>query len=570
MSLTTALFTGLTGMDVHGKSLDVIGDNITNVNTAGFKSSRAVFETQLSSNLSLGTAPSAESGGTNPTQIGLGTKFGGTQRNMGNGAIQSTGKNTDLALEGAGFFILEQNGKSSYTRNGSFDLDSERRLVAPNGARVQGYGVDQNFNITQGGLDDIQIPVGSLTLAEATRNVELAGNLNASGATASNGARIASGAMTDLNNPGPADESTLLTDLSRNGADPLFQTGDVVTINGAEKGGKLLGNHAFEVGPDNTTDADGFGTTLGDFTSFLNNFLGLSGNSNNGGETSGVSVNGDGEMVITGDHGKDNHIKLETSDIASNGITSQPFLLNTQQDADGESVRTSFEAYDSLGTPIAVDLTLVLEDKDSSGTGWRYYAESSDNQDGGRFLDTGTLRFDSFGEIEDDTPPVIGISREGTGAADPMQVTLDFMTQGNFTALTSQGSEANAVHQDGTPVGTLESFSVQENGVITGAFTNGLSRDLGQVAVATFTNPEGLVAKGGNAFEAGAASGLPVNVAPLSAGAGRIVSGALEQSNVDLSKEFVDLISTSTGFSASSRVISTSDQLIQQLLAMGR
>ncbi|MEX0741479.1 MAG: flagellar hook-basal body complex protein, partial [Phycisphaeraceae bacterium] len=246
------------------------------------------------------------------------------------------------------------------------------------------------------------------------------------------------------------------------------------------------------------------------------------------------------------------------------------FLMTDQRAADGESVRTSFEAYDSLGTPLSIDVTMVLESRSSTGTSWTYYAESGDNENAGRFLGSGNIDFNTFGELSTLTPPTIGISRAGTGAVDPMAVTLDFISQSNFTSLSSQSSEFNAVSQDGTPVGVLDSFNVEQTGVITGSFTNGLTRSLGQVAVATFANAEGLVDGGGNTFQAGANSGLAVNVAPLSSGAGRVISGALEQSNVDLSKEFVDLITTSTGYSASSRVITTSDQLIQQLLAMAR
>jgi len=125
-----------------------------------------------------------------------------------------------------------------------------------------------------------------------------------------------------------------------------------------------------------------------------------------------------------------------------------------------------------------------------------------------------------------------------------------------------------AVNRDGSPVGTLDSFSIAQDGTINGAFTNGLTRPVGQVSVATFSNPEGLVEAGENMFEAGPNSGTPVQVAPQSMGAGRVVPGALELSNVDLSQEFVDMITANTGFSASSRVIRTSDEMLQQLLSI--
>jgi flagellar hook protein FlgE len=121
-------------------------------------------------------------------------------------------------------------------------------------------------------------------------------------------------------------------------------------------------------------------------------------------------------------------------------------------------------------------------------------------------------------------------------------------------------------NQDGSQIGTLESFSVGADGAITGSYSNGQTKALGQVAIATFANQDGLVDQGGNEFTAGAGSGAAVISTPGQLGSGQIVAGALEQSNVDLSTEFVNMIVASTGFSAASRVISTSNQLITDLL----
>ena len=124
--------------------------------------------------------------------------------------------------------------------------------------------------------------------------------------------------------------------------------------------------------------------------------------------------------------------------------------------------------------------------------------------------------------------------------------------------------------QDGSPIGTLTNFSIGETGLITGAFTNGLTRSIGQVAVGKFSNPAGLVDVGNNIFSIGPNSGDPIVTSPLDFGTGRLIGGALELSNVDLSREFIDMIVTSTGYSASSRVIQTTDELIDQLLVLGR
>src|SRR5262249_26298868 len=139
-----------------------------------------------------------------------------------------------------------------------------------------------------------------------------------------------------------------------------------------------------------------------------------------------------------------------------------------------------------------------------------------------------------------------------------------------MTALTSTKSTLLMSNQDGLPMGTLTSFSVGANGIITGAFDNGLTSNLGQVALATFDNSQGLVDKGGNMYITGGNSGVPKITGPLTLSAGSIRSGSLEASNVDLSKEFINMIVASTGFSAASRVISTSDQLLTELLNTSR
>lgn len=565
MSLTTALFTGLTGMDVSTKALDVIGNNITNVNTIGFKSSRALFETQLSANLSDGSAPTATSGGTNPSQIGLGVQFSGVTRNFRNGAIQTTGNNTDLAIEGPGLFILNSNGQTLYSRDGGFTLDSQHNLVNASGGVVQGFNIDSNFNITSI-LGAINVPLGNLPVAEATRNVNFSGNLNAAGAIATTGSITQSQAMLDLaNGNAPSTATTLLTDTSADGLTPLFTTGEIVTIQGVEKGDKSLGTFTFEVGAINTTNSDANGTDVQSFLDFLRDVNGL----DTSVDGAGATIDAAGRINITGNFGTANDIKLQTANITTNGSPSQPFVFTKAQDATGESVRTTFVAFDSLGTPLTVDLTAVLTSKSASGTSWRFYAEGKDDTDLSLSLGSGTLAFDTFGQLSNVTNANISIDRQNTGAVDPLTLTLNFDKK-DFTALTSTTSTLAAIFQDGSPTGQLQSFGIGEDGVITGSFSNGLTRAMGQVALATFGNPNGLVDAGPNLFKAGPNSGLAITVAPKTFGAGRVVSGAVELSNVDLSQEFVNMITVTTGFSAASRLITTSDQLIQQLLALGR
>jgi flagellar hook protein FlgE len=165
----------------------------------------------------------------------------------------------------------------------------------------------------------------------------------------------------------------------------------------------------------------------------------------------------------------------------------------------------------------------------------------------------------------------IQVDRANTGADSPLSIDL-FFGQGadNVTSLTDDHSALAAANRDGSPLGTLSGFGIGPDGIIVGAFTNGLTRNLGQVVVATFTNNEGLLDEGGNMFSTGANSGTAQITTAGTLGAGLISGGALEQSNVDLSDEFIKMITASTGYSASSRVIKTTDELFQQLLVLGR
>jgi flagellar hook protein FlgE len=239
--------------------------------------------------------------------------------------------------------------------------------------------------------------------------------------------------------------------------------------------------------------------------------------------------------------------------------------------ATGESVNTTFTTYDSLGNPVDVDVTATLQSTSNTGSTWAFSATSPQDTNASTFtpggtgslLGDGTLTFDNTGKLTSSTGTTVSIARDNTGATTPMDVTLDFS---GVTALSSTASTLTSATQDGFPEGSLSTFSVGEDGTITGSFTNGQTQVLGQLALATFNNNQGLVNQGGNLYAPGPASGQPVIGAPEQSGAGTVLSGQLEGSNVDLSKQFTDLITDSEGFTASSRVITTADQLITALL----
>ena len=571
MALSNALFAGLSGLNVNQVKLNVVSNNIANVNTVGFKSTRVLFKPQFYVTDSGGTQPTADFGGTNPSQRGLGAVVAGLDRNLTPGSIENTGNATDLAMDGEGYFIVKSN-EQKFTRDGSFSLNATDQLVTGSGEFVQGFGVDGNFNVISGQLGSITIPLGSLTTAEATTKVGLQGNLNTGGSVAEGASVLTTQLLTTVGGAAAPTQATLLTNVSSTIANgtALFAVGDTYTLDG-KKGvsSSEVRQGSFIVGA---------GSTLGDLMTFYQDTLGINTSVPDDGNaatpTAGVTVETDGadpnsvRMVVTGNLGAENALALQKESFRSG--TDYPFTFAedaTRNKPTGESTHGEVTAYDSLGNAVKLGITGVFESKANAGNLWRFYVESADATVGNRAVATGTLLFDGQGQLMSSTGTDITIPRDDTGAITPLSIELDFKQTNGFS---DQKSEWSKLEVNGSAIGTLTSFSIGANGIITGNFSNNVHRTLGQVAVATFSNPQGLVDRGGNMFMQGPNSGPAVIGAAGSLGAGKIQSGSLELSNVDLSEEFVNLILASTGFSASSRVISMSDRLIQELLNTSR
>lgn len=577
MASTTALFTGLSGLNVHARKLDVIGNNIANVNTTAFKSSKMLFESLFTRNYSLGSTPSDTLGGTNPKQVGNGVAIAGVQRNFNNGTFSATGDLRDLGIDGNGFFIVEREGQQFYTRAGSFRPDAEDNLTTVSGERLMGYMADEDFNIQEGQLVPVNIPIGKRTIAEATQNAVFAGNLNSEGDIATQGsiinilANATDGLLTTAG--GFIDSTTLLTEIEDPAAPgsttPAFVEGETFRLTEATKGEAQVPQAELEITAT---------TTVQDLMDFLTAALGIqtTGSANPDGNTPGITVDPTtGVISVVGNTGVDNDLRLDSADLVvlgTDGVSrGAAFTTDRTQQADGESVRTTMVVYDSLGSSVAYDITMVLEETPNTGPIWRYYLESGDDTDLDIALGTGQVRFDTEGQIDPDTSTIeVTIDRDQTGANQPLSFNISLSDSAGQITSTATESAMQGVYWDGLPPGTLETFGVADDGTILGRFSNGALRTLGRLVVANFTNPAGLVDSGGNLFETGANSGPAVVADPGTLGAGLIVSGSLEMSNVDLGEEFTQMILTSTGYSASSRVIRTADELMQQLLVLGR
>ncbi|GIT78573.1 flagellar hook protein FlgE [Leifsonia sp. LS1] len=386
-----SLYSGISGLRSHQTMLDVTGNNIANVNTTAFKSSAVQFQDTLSQLVQGAGGPQAQTGGTNPAQIGLGVLVAGISTNFTQGAAQATGRSTDMMINGDGFFVTNVGGETVYTRAGSFDPDALGRLVGPGGAILQGYNA-VNGVIQQGGaLSDITIPLKAVTPASATTAANVNGNL-------------------------PSD-------------------------------------------------------------------------------------------AVTGD----------------------------------QLVR-DISVYDANGTERKLTLTFT-----KSATGWDVSGTD------GTATTTGAMTFNN------------GVLATG-GALTVGGVNVNLSTVTGYSGLSTVAFK----DQNGRAAGTLESFTLSKDGTIIGLFSNGDKQAVARIALATFVNPGGLEKAGGSTYRATINSGAAQIGGPGEDGLGNIQGGSLEMSNVDLSQEFTNLIVAQRGFQANARIITTSDEVLQELTNLKR
>jgi flagellar hook protein FlgE len=560
MGLSSAVYTGLSGLNANQSRIDTIGNNIANVNTTAFKGSRTLFQTQFYETLSAGASPSDTTGGVNPMQYGRGVVVATTQQNFNSGAVQTTGLPSDLALEGEGFFIVETaDAEQRFTRDGAFALNAENDLISVDGNYLLGYGADAEGNIDETTLSRINIPLGTQSIARSTTEVSVRGDLSALSEVSLLSSESVSQALVD-GGANEATDTTLLTDL-RSASDPataLLIDGDSITVQGVSKGDRELPDATFVVGTD--------GTTLGDFANWLEIQLGIQEIDDAPG-AAGVTVE-NGSLVVRSNAGEQNSLTLEAIDfVSSNPTLPQPLSFTQLTDATGGSTLTGFTVYDSLGTPVNVQVTFALEEKNTDGVVWRYFVESPDTGDGTRAIGGGLISFDNEGNVRTVDGNQITLDRTNSGALTPLTFTLDF---DGIHGLSTNASGVILDAQNGFPPGDLTGYGVDLDGTLEGTYSNGLTRTLGRIPVAMVPNMDGMIAEADNLFAIGPNAGALNIATPGEFGSGTIRGGALELSNVELGEEFIGLVTASTGFQASSRVISVSTDMLNQLLLIVR
>jgi flagellar hook protein FlgE len=617
--MLNALTSALSGMRSNQSALDVTADNIANSNTPGFKKSIASFSTALQQTSYYGSGSSANLGGTNPVQVGLGASVSAISRDMTQGSLEATGNALDLAVQGDGFFAVSDGIQTYYTRLGTFDIDSSGYVVLDGtGYRLTGntYSMqlnssgDQTINKTG---TAIQIPTGSTLAPQRTTSITMQGNLDASTATLTGTSLQSILPLVTGSDGQAATESTMLSDLSIfNGT--AGSAGDTLTL-------YLLGTQ-----PDGTTfstsvdihpwDDPGTGTgTVGELVDALNAAL-VDGSGTRFGKVTlddGLLV---ASAVTTGDSFS---LFVNEQDPATfaGGTVPDDFLdsasgfdVNAWMYADASN--SNFMWYRTRMSPEVVSSSIQIYD----GQGGehtvqvRYYPTGSQvdsltgeimtmwdmivsaNPDEGTVVDdlvsgivfdsdgrftgdvgtsaAGTVLTDS-GFVGDPSSAQIRIDWVSTGPSDPPTVDIDLGKALSLEGLTGFGasSTASASEQDGYAASSLDSISVSTTGDILGLYTNGKTVKIAQIALSVFANPAGLVATGGTMYQAGANSGLAVS-RTAGEGAGMISTGVLESSNVDIASEFARLIVAQSGYQASAKVIQTSQEMLDTAIGLIR
>ena len=422
-----SLFSAISGLQAHQTKLDVVGNNIANVNTVGFKSSTTVFEDTLSQVLRNGSSPDAETGGTNPAQVGLGVQVSGITTNWKQGSTQATGRSTDFLINGDGFFITKSGSEQLYTRAGSFDTDATGKLVTPDGSVLQGWMATNGVIDTNQPLQSLSIPIGSVMAPQMTTNNKLTGNLSA-------------------------------------------------------------------------------------------------------------------------DNPQTTQIQVQTYDSL------------------GNAHQMSYVFAPDAGTPADPTATPPVAAVPAVPGRWTLTVRDENNAVlGSQTLDYST----TTGKL---VPPATGhLAYSPTGTNWPAGASIDV----DLTGVTQFGgkSTVSAVDPDsgkGSTLGTLTGFQLSGDGTVVGLYSNNMRQTIGQIALASFANPSGLEKAGNSSFRAGDNSGIPQVGRPGSGGRGDLTAGALEMSNVDLAQEFTGLIIAQRGFQANSKVITTSDEVLEQLVNLKR
>ena len=548
----------VTGLKAHQQMLDLAGNNLANVNTTAFKSKSINFTELMTETIKKASQPTATVGGTNPIQMGAGVDVAGTTPNMAQGNLVNTGNPLDLGIEGQGYFVASDGSQNHYTRDGSFAVDANSYLVDPNnGYLVQRIGsVGESDGFQSAGNSNIKVPYDVAMTAKATSEISAAGNLSADSVLTTPATNVLSSSVAYTTNSGTTALST--TELDQlDQFSGTFGASTTITASGFDPSGNDL------------VDAAGLtvtgATTLQDVIDHLNNNVLTS--------TEQVASLVSGRIRITDVNGgySLSDLALTWADNGSATLTMPSYFEVSI--VGGEAVKyINSTVYDSQGLKHVLSAAFVRTDTSNQ---WDMVLASVTGDVNAIAFDNRRIRGIEFAASNGSYSGLnstIGDTAqfEVTWAHDtsnPQNIKMNLGTTGLLDGLTQFAGNSTAVAggQDGYEAGRLATVSVDNEGTLIGAFTNGIKKDIATVQVALFQNPAALESVGGNYYDSSANSGEPIATQALTGGAGSIHGGALEKSNADVATEFVNMIEAQNGFQASARTIKVANDILREL-----
>ena len=597
-----SLYTGISGLNAYQSWIDLLSNNIANIGTYGFKGQRMTFADQFYNQIGYASGPTTTNGGVNPQEIGLGVKVNTIDTLFNQGGLETTGVNTDLAINGNGFFVLanaDGTGTPSYTRSGAFSLNQNGLLYDPgSGLAVQGYMANAQGQVSPTGSPGaITIPLGLQEQATGTGfgvktgptstdkvfDVSFGGNLDQTqwaqalnysvGGAPTNGSPYTI-STTIYDSLGVAHQATITytpdaagataatsavtgagTNIASASVSPTTQAADTITVTAlSPTSAQLVDSNSGAV----VTASAGSTVQIGAETVTLGAALAGTNTISITGGTSGLpkSVTDASGNVRTpatrwqvsvsfADGTTFQTIKTPGSIAAGGAVTAPTFGTGTAGtlgyayfDQNGQFINTSSIETAAAGTSIG----------GAGQTGDFHTAGALTSIQQGNQLNVTSW---GPGTGNNSVAPTAGA---GTPALGP--IGLDFSNDASLAGTYT----ANTLTQNGYQAGILSNITVGQDGTITGSFTNGQQKALAQVALATFQNEQGLNRIGSNFFQQTANSGLAQVGTASTGGFGSIVSGALEQSNVSLADQFTKMIAAQRAFEANTRGITTADQ----------
>jgi flagellar hook protein FlgE len=562
----------LSGLQASSAALSTTANNLANLNTIGYKDQQIQFADLFYQNL-------GSDGAGDPIQQGAGVKVAAQPSDFTQGDVTSNGIDTDVAINGNGFFVVQQDGVQSYTRSGNFEVGTDNLLETADGQQVLGYPAADGVVNTSGGLSTLALGAGTSSPATVTKNVTMPSNLDA---TAPYGSSYSTQA-TIYDSLGGAHALTFTYTNEDSAAVPaaaaqaatgaLSMTALPVATQTVTVGSQTytFTTSAPAAGSNDVFIGGTVAETAANLVNAINgNYADTAGTASPGGYGTGTTANPDAAAVDAG-----NGVINFTADVAgtagfaatSAGTGSANLSWNTGAGANGTAAIT--------GSPAVVNT-------------WGYAVTIPAVDLGGAAtappvsLATGTLIFNGDGTLKSITPtsggasltnPIIGVPPTGAAFADganQLNFTWHVVNPAGVGVLTQEAAaNSNAsIEQDGASSGTLQTFNIGSDGTITGSFSNGTTATLGQIALASFADEQGLTRTGNNDYSPTLASGQPTVGVPTSGGLGSVSGGALEQSNVDIATEFANLIVAQRSYEANARVITTFDTIAQDTIAL--